>query len=126
VGDNIFGGDISVFIRKYTIVYSILCYTFVIMRRLVWEFLNSKFEDKIIYRRVWDLADAVQEEFLTEKGDGVMLFTRFRSLKEIRTRVNSFLKKDIKSLFDVHEFDIEIYVLEWCRYKAIDVETEII
>ena len=93
------------------------------MRRLVWEFLNSKFEDKIIYRRVWDLADSVQEEFLTEKGDGVMLFTRFRSLKEIRTRVNSFLKKDIKSLFDVHEFDIEIYVLEWCRYKAIDVET---
>jgi hypothetical protein len=126
VGDNIFGGGISVFIRKYTIVYSILFYTFVIMRRLVWEFLNSKFEDKIIYRRVWDLADAVQEEFLTEKGDGVMLFTRFRSLKEIRTRVNSFLKKDIKSLFDVHEFDIEIYVLEWCRYKAIDVETEII
>jgi hypothetical protein len=126
VGDNTFGGDISVFIRKYTIVYSILCYTFVIMRRLVWEFLNSKFEDKIIYRRVWDLADSVQEEFLTEKGDGVMLFTRYRSLKEIRTRVNSFLKKDIKSLFDVHEFDIEIYVLEWCRYKAIDVETEII
>jgi hypothetical protein len=98
----------------------------VVRRRLVWEFLNSKFEDKIIYRRVWDLADSVQEEFLTEKGDGVMLFTRYRSLKEIRTRVNSFLKKDIKSLFDVHEFDIEIYVLEWCRYKAIDVETEII
>ena len=100
--------------------------TFVIMRRLVWEFLNSKFEDKIIYRRVWDLADSVQEEFLTEKGDGVMLFTRYRSLKEIRTRVNSFLKKDIKSLFDVHEIDIEMYVLEWCRDKAIDVETEII
>ncbi len=96
------------------------------MRRLVWEFLNSKFEDKIIYRRVWDLADSVQEEFLTEKGDGVMLFTRYRSLKEIRTRVNSFLKKDIKSLFDVHEIDIEMYVLEWCRDKAIDVETEII
>jgi hypothetical protein len=126
VGDNIFGGDISVFIRKYTIVYSILCYTFVIMRRLVWEFLNSKFEDKIIYRRVWDLADSVQEEFLTEKGDGVIQFSRYRSLKEIRTRVNSLLKKDIKLLFDVHDFDIEIYVLEWCRDKAIDVETEII
>jgi hypothetical protein len=96
------------------------------MRRLVWEFLNSKFEDKVIYRRVWDLADSVQEEFLTEKGDGVMLFTRYRSLKEIRTRVNSFLKKDIKSLFDIHEIDIEMYVLEWCRDKAIDVETEII
>jgi hypothetical protein len=26
-------------------------------------------------------------------------------------------------LFDVHDFDIEIYVLEWCRDKAIDVET---
>jgi competence protein ComGF len=100
--------------------------TFVIMRRLVWEFLNSKFEDKVIYRRVWDLADSVKEEFLTEKGDGVIQFSRYHSLKEIRTRVNSLLKKDIKLLFDVHDFDIEIYVLEWCRDKAIDVETEII
>jgi hypothetical protein len=33
------------------------------------------------------------------------------------------VKKDIKMLFDVHDFDIEIYVLEWCRDKAIDVET---
>jgi hypothetical protein len=82
------------------------------MRRLVWEFLNSKFEDKIIYRRVWDLADSVQEEFLTEKGDGVMLFTRYRSLKEIRTRVNSFLKKDIKSLFDIHEIDRDYLINE--------------
>ena len=100
--------------------------TFVIMRRLVWEFLNSKFEDKVIYRRVWDRADSVREEFLTEKGDGVIQFSRYRSLKEIRTRVNSHVKKDIKMLFDVHDFDIEVYVLEWCRYKAIDVETEII
>jgi competence protein ComGF len=123
VGDNIFGGDISVIIRKYTIAYPILCYTFVVMRRLVWEFLNSKFEDKVIYRRVWDRADSVREEFLTEKGDGVIQFSRYRSLKEIRTRVNSHVKKDIKMLFDVHDFDIEIYVLEWCRDKAIDVET---
>ena len=97
--------------------------TFVIMRRLVWEFLNSKFEDKVIYRRVWDRADSVREEFLTEKGDGVIQFSRYRSLKEIRTRVNSHVKRDIKSFFDIHEIDIEMYVLEWCRDKAVDVET---
>ena len=93
------------------------------MRRLVWEFLNSKFEDKVIYRRVWDRADSVREEFLTEKGDGVIQFTRYHSGKEVRTRVNSHVKRDIKSFFDIHEIDIEMYVLEWCRDKAVDVDT---
>jgi hypothetical protein len=90
------------------------------MKRLVWEFLNSKFEDKVIYRRVWDRADSVREEFLTEKGDGVIQFSRYRSLKETRTRVNSFIRRDIRNLFDIHEIDIEIYVLDWCRSKAVD------
>ena len=97
------------------------------MKRLVWEFLNTKFEGIQIYRRVWDLVDSCKEEFLNEKGVGIIQFTRYHSGKEVRTRVNSFIRRDIKSYFDIHEIDIEMYVLEWCRDKAIDtVETEII
>jgi hypothetical protein len=75
---------------------------------------------------VWDLADKRKEEFLNERGNGIIQFITYHSGKEVRTRVNSFVKRDIKSYFDIHEIDIEMYVLEWCRYKAIDVETEII
>jgi hypothetical protein len=76
---------------------------------------------------VWDLADKRREEFLSEKGIGIILFETYHSGKEVRTRVNSFVKRDVKAYFDIHDIDIEMYVLEWCRYKAIDiVETEII
>ena len=102
-------------------------YTFVIMKRMVWEFLNTKFEGIQIYRRVWDLADKRREEFLSEKGIGIIRFETYHSGKEVRTRVNSFVKRDVRAYFDIHDIDIEMYVLEWCRYKSIDiVETEII
>jgi hypothetical protein len=39
--------------------------------------------------------------------------------------VNSFVKNDIKSYFDLDDIDIEIYVLDWCRDKSIeDVEMD--
>ena len=97
------------------------------MKSLVWQFLNSKFEGIVIYRRLWDLADKRKEEFLSEKGIGIIGFETYHSGKEVRTRVNSFLRRDIKSYFDIHEIDVDMYVLEWCRDKAIDTdEREII
>jgi hypothetical protein len=72
---------------------------------------------------VWDLADKRREEFLSEKGIGIIGFETYHSGKEVRTRVNSFIKRDIRSYFDIHDIDIEMYVLEWCRDKAVDVET---
>jgi hypothetical protein len=97
------------------------------MKSLVWQFLNSKFEGIVIYRRLWDLADKRREEFLNERGDSIIRFETYHSGKEVRTRVNSFVKRDVRSYFDIHEIDIEMYVLEWCRDKAIDIEeTEII
>jgi hypothetical protein len=92
------------------------------MKRLVWEFLNAKFRNVLIYRRVWDLSDSRKEEFLNDRGSGIVQLTRYHSGKEVRTRVNSFVRRDIKSYFDIHEIDIEMYVLEWCRDNAIDVE----
>jgi hypothetical protein len=61
--------------------------------------------------------DSRIEEFVTQKGMGIMKYTYYFSGKEVRTRVNSFLRSDIKNYFDIHEIDIEIYVLEWCYDK---------
>ena len=89
------------------------------MKRLVWEFLNTKYEGIVIYHQMFDLSDGLMENFITDRGNGIMKFTRFHSGKETRTRVNSFLRGDIKKYFDIHDIDIEMYVLEWCRDKSI-------
>ena len=116
-------GDIwiSVYIRKYTIAYPILCYTFVIMKRLIWEFLNTKYKDIVIYHQRFSLINRVTEKFVTDSYESIMELTYFSSGKDVRTHVNNFLKGDIKRYFDIHDFDIEIYVLEWCRDKSTKV-----
>lgn len=89
------------------------------MKRLVREFLNTKYRNVVVYHGVWNLSDKLVEKFVTDGGNGVIQFSRFHSGKETRTRVNHFLKSDIKKYFDIHEIDIEMYVLEWCRDKSV-------
>lgn len=89
------------------------------MKSLVWQFLNTKYEGVVIYHQMFDLTDGLMENFMTDSGDGIIKFTRFHSKKEIRTRVNHYLKEGIKRYFDIHEIDIEMYVLEWCRDKSV-------
>jgi hypothetical protein len=91
------------------------------MKRLVWEFLNTKYRNVIVYHQTFNLSDKLMEKFITNEGNGVIQFARFHSGKETRTRVNHFLKVDIKKYFDIHEIDIEMYVLEWCRDKSVKV-----
>ena len=91
------------------------------MRKMVWQFLNTKYEGIVIYHQMFDLSDKLVESFITDKGNGIIKFTRFHSGKEVRTRVNSFLRGDIKKYFDIHDIDIEMYVLEWCRDKSTKV-----
>ena len=90
------------------------------MRKLVWQFLNTKYEGIVIYHQLFDLSDKLVESFITDKGNDIIKFTRFHSGKETRTRVNTFLKAVIKRFFNIHEIDIEMYVLEWCRDKSIE------
>ena len=90
------------------------------MKSLVWEYLNAKYGGVVIYHQRFDLSDKLMENFITDKGNGVMQFSRFHHGKDVRTRVNSFLKGDIKKYFDIHEIDIEMYVLEWCRSKSVE------
>ena len=94
------------------------------MRRLVWEFLNTKYSGVVIYQQIFDLSDKLLEKFITDKGDAIIDFHRFHSGNEVRTRVNYFTRTDIKKYFGIHEIDIEMYVLEWCRsksYKTIEM-----
>ena len=89
------------------------------MKRLVWEFLNTKYKGVVIYHQMFDLSDGLMESFITDRGNGIIKYTRFHSGKEVRTRVNSFLRGDIRNYFDIDYIDIEMYVLEWCRDKSI-------
>ena len=91
------------------------------MRKMVWQFLNTKYNGIMIYHQLFNLSDKLMEKFITDRGDGIMEFSRFHSGKDVRTRVNSFLREDIKKYFDIHDIDIEMYVLEWCRDKCTKV-----
>ena len=91
------------------------------MRKMVWQFLNTKYNGIVIYHQLFNLSDKLMEKFITDRGDGIMEFSRFHSGKDVRTRVNSFLREDIKKYFDIHDIDIEMYVLEWCRDKSTKV-----
>ena len=91
------------------------------MRKMVWQFLNTKYNGIVIYHQLINLSDKLMEKFITDRGDGIMEFSRFHSGKDVRTRVNSFLREDIKKYFDIHDIDIEMYVLEWCRDKSSKV-----
>lgn len=89
------------------------------MKRLVLEFLNTKYRGDVIHCGMFDISDKHMEKFITDRGEVIMQFTRFHSGKEVRTRVNIFLKSTIKKYFDIHDIDIEMYVLEWCRDKSV-------
>lgn len=92
-----------------------------IMKRMVWEFLNTKYSGVMIYHQLFNLSDKLMEKFITDRGNGIIEFSRFHHGKDVRTRVNSFLRVDIKKYFDIHDIDIEMYVLEWCRNKSTKV-----
>lgn len=90
------------------------------MKRLVWEFLNSKYSGIVIHRQIHISTDKRMETFNTDRGNRIIEFVSFYSGKETRTRMNTFVKRDIRNFFDIHDIDIEMYVLEWCRSKAVD------
>jgi len=91
------------------------------MRKMVWQFLNTKYSGVVIYHQIFNLSDKLMEKFITDKGNGIIEFVRFHSVKDVRTRVNNFLIGDIIRYFDIDRFDVEIYVLEWCRDKSSKV-----
>ena len=94
------------------------------MRRLIWEFLNMKYKDIVIYHQVFDLDNRRTEKFVTESYQSIMEFTYFYSGKDVRTHITPDIRKNIQNYFCVNALDVESYILEWCRdksYKTIEM-----
>ena len=90
------------------------------MKRVVYEFLNTKYKGVLITHQRFDLHDRVNEKFITDSYESIMEFTYYYSGKDIRFHINnSLLSHVMKYISDIHRFDVEMYVLEWCRDKSI-------
>ena len=74
-------------------------YIFVVMKSLVWQFLNTKYESVVIYHGIFDLSDKLMENFVSDKGEYIIQFSRFHSGKDVRTRVNNFLIRIKNGIF---------------------------
>ena len=90
------------------------------MKRLIWEFLNSKFEGVVIYHQVCELDNRRTEKFITDSHETLMQFTYFYSGKEVRTHLSLHIRRDVRNYFDMDYLDVEGYVLEWCRDKSVE------
>ena len=90
------------------------------MRKLVWEFLNEKYGAMVIYHQKFNLLERTAEKFFTDSDENIMEYSYYHNGGDVWSRVNSFLKGDIGKCFDIHDIDIEMYVLEWCRDKCVE------
>ena len=90
------------------------------MKKLIWEFLNKKYGGMVIYHQKFNLHDRTSEKFFTDSDESIMEYSYYHNGGDVWSRVNSFLKGDIGNYFDIHDIDIEMYVLEWCRDKSVD------
>jgi len=92
----------------------------VIMRRVIWEFLNTRYKDVEIYHEVHDLDNRRTEKFITKCHESIMQITYFYSGKEIRTHMSLHIRRDLRNYFDMDYLDVEGYVLDWCRDKSVE------
>ena len=90
------------------------------IKRLVFEFLTTKFTGVSLKRAVTVRYDETLETFVSSNGVRVMEFRQFHNGKQFRCRVNRFVMKDLRDYFDLHDMVIEMYVMEWCRNNSIN------
>jgi len=95
-------------------------YIFVIMRRVIWEFLNTRYKGVEIYHEVHDLDNRRTEKFITKCHESIMQITYFYSGKEIRTHMSLHIRRDVRNYFDMDYLDVEGIVLDWCRDKSVE------
>jgi len=88
------------------------------MRRIIWEFLNTKYRGVVIYHQLFNLNNRRNEKFVTDSYESIMEFTYFYSGKDVRTHISPIIRRDIRNYFDVDYLDVEGYILDWCRDKS--------
>jgi len=90
------------------------------MKRLIWQFLNTRYNREVIYHKVFDLDNRRNEKFVTNMNESIMEITYFYSGKEVRTHMSLHIRRDLRNYFDMDYLDCEGYVLEWCRDKSVE------
>jgi hypothetical protein len=91
------------------------------MRRLIWEFLNTKYNGIVIYHQVYEFNNRRTEKFVSNSFESIIEFTYFYSGKDIRTHITPTIRRGIRNYFDINPLDVEGYILEWCRDKSIKI-----
>jgi hypothetical protein len=90
------------------------------MRRLIWEFLNTRYKDIVIYHQVYEFNNRRTEKFVSNSFESIIEFTYFYSGKDIRTHITPTIRRGIRNYFDINPLDVEGYILEWCRDKSVE------
>jgi len=90
------------------------------MRKIIWQFLNTKYSGVVIYHKVFELDNSRNEKFVTNMHESIMEITYFYNGKEIRTHVSPNIRKNIEDYFCMHYLDVEGYILSWCRDKSVE------
>ena len=89
------------------------------MKRVIWEFLNTRYKGIVIYHQVYEFNNRRTEKFVSTAYDSIMEITYFYSGKDVRTHVTPTIRRDIYNYFDINPLDVEGYILEWCCDKSI-------
>lgn len=90
-------------------------------RVVIYEFLNTRFEGEIVYVNKFNFQDRCLEKFIADGKENIMEFCRYHNGKDVRYRVNSFIRRDIRDYLgmNINIIEIDKYVLEWCRSKSV-------
>ena len=68
------------------------------MRKIIWQFLNTKYSGVVIYHQLFNLDNRRNEKFVTDSYESIMEFTYFYSGKDVRTHINPIIRESTTSI----------------------------
>ena len=84
------------------------------MKRVVYEFLNTKYKGVLVYHQRFSLHDRITEKFVTDSYESIMEFTYYYSGKDRRYHLNNLL------LSHVRRYILVISILLMLRYMFLN------
>ena len=89
-------------------------YLCVIMKKILFEFLDLKYSGKSIVMHSYSNNEASSQIYVVEDtNDSIMHISDFGCFTEFK--VNSLLNEHILNYMNLSNTIIELYVLDWCR-----------
>ena len=81
---------------------------------MVFKFLNHRFRDMEIKRDVYDMSGYRTERFYSKSYAPIIESKTFFKEKRVLSKINHFVKNDLRNYFNLNDTVIEMYLLEWC------------